>query len=179
MALTDLIRDPEVQSQFDTIMPRFERSLRAATLVESKEAPQLVGTAFDYAFRWRLECSAGEAHGGDDWVAEDSVAYLAGLRGRDHVDRAGTRYAKVELDRMWSAAGAVIAAAKVARQRWSAAPEGPPGSEVAFHAVAVAKLDPIFRSGNLSASVDHPSPQVVKEVQDEHAHEDGGPAAAS
>lgn len=132
MSITRLLTQPETRSQaraiLDPLLPAYERSLDASTLVESVSPhPNFVGIAFDYAVRMEASRLAKSVQSGN-WAAEVAVALLP-------VRSAEVKKAKAVVEEA-RAAGARWPRQNLARFR-----------EQARHAAKLAQLDQVVRPG--------------------------------
>jgi len=56
MSLTTFIQRVDARGQLDRVLPKYQRTHDVPLLVPAQTAnPELVGTAFDYAFRFEMQ----------------------------------------------------------------------------------------------------------------------------
>jgi hypothetical protein len=155
-------------------MPEYERTLRLPLLVPSRIAnPGLVGTAFDYAFRFEVQRRNPGAEQAA-WVAEAALIKLAlmarfwsevkGKKGQSS-SRPSRSIARSLLE-MVVEAKAVIAEAKAFVRRYTKARSltAKQRRVLGHHAIRLARLDVIYRAGLLEGALDVPSVDEVAEV---------------
>lgn len=83
MSLTSFVKRPRVRGALKECARGFGLEAGHALLVPPPaENAALVGTAFDYLFRFRVARAAGLRHGPDDWLASRGLAAIERVRGK-------------------------------------------------------------------------------------------------
>lgn len=167
MSLTDLITLPAVKALLDPLAPSYVRTLRRARCVEppSRDHAALVGTAFDYALRIELRRAARHAATGraittSRWIAENAAFMYA-----HHMDDPNLRGRLGRSQEV--AARRAVGAARVFEAEWLrfARVSRDGRAELAWHAVALAGLDPYYRIGARALPLQlSPAPAAVGQV---------------
>jgi hypothetical protein len=149
--------DSEFSGRFKPFRPAHRPDSKLPPLVPPRSKRYgMVGTAFDYLFRFELQRLAPHAIG-DRWIAEDAPDRIFHTKGGVSVAGPGLRLQKpddslfAQLPELAERAKTVIAAARDAVQDYGqqSAPSEDLRRSVAEHAVRLAWLDLVVRAGYL------------------------------
>ncbi len=128
MSLTQFIRIPEVRTALRTACPKPRLALRGDLVAPPRTSHfGLVGTAFDYAFRWAVERASPGRTEASRWLAETVAAHLPSRSGLGREARRAVRSARL-------GSAEYIAGGPIVR-------------ELLADALRIAHLDTIYRSG--------------------------------
>jgi hypothetical protein len=156
IGLTEWIRDKEVAQRLDAITPEYNRKIDAVRLVDSRSNPGVIGTAYDYGFRFELQRRCPHARH-DSWTAERSVELLCDFfRGR------GDRWLRQRISKKVDDARRYVRDYAKLRK-----PSARQRRGIATHALRLAPLDASARAGRFSESYLHePSADSVLELRE-------------
>lgn len=174
MSLSYFIDLPEVRGRLKALRPKFPRKLDIPPLVDRRSnRNQLIGTAFDYLLRFELHRRTPHATT-KSWVAEHAswkildtingeVLQLATPEG-PVPERLTPRKAR----KLAQQASEVLQAAKKSVLAYRRVKNDPAGRwpDLAAHAIRLAKLDLVFRSGYLDLSFPDARADDVVELVD-------------
>src|SRR5262249_34146370 len=154
MSLTSLIKTSTIREILDPLVAAILRPEREAVRHPPRSRNHsLVGTAFDYLFRFELQ-RRNPAARDQEWVAETAIA-MSGLLGpKEGTDSAAH----------WQMADAARAA--LAAHRTQAAVDSLQLAEMARHALRLANVDAVFRSGRAVAGFTEIGPSDVEDLVD-------------
>lgn len=177
MSLTEFINRPEVSDRMKPFRPDLPREIPAPLLVEPRTKNfRLVGTAFDYLIRFELQRRAPHAKT-RPWIAETSLRYLVVLslpRGKRRMVRFDNREGVdpiyyLPLDEVRKRAGAVVDNAKDAVAAYlqnEKTSKRTQLTELAAHAIRLAKLDQVFRARRLPENFEDAETEDVEDLLD-------------
>jgi hypothetical protein len=164
MSLTSFVERADVREQLAQVLPTYRRRLDVPLLVPSRTAnPALIGTAFDYAFRFELQRRNAAAKG-RLWVAEASVLLLSAPELSASFVTPGMPQGR--LTKLASEAVAVVADARKFERRFASlkAPGARHRTLLAHHALRLARLDVVRRAHVAEGALDPPTDIEVAEV---------------
>ena len=178
MSLTSFIKRPEVSDRMKPLRPKLPRKISAPLLVEPKTKNfRIVGTAFDYLLRFEIQRRASHATT-RPWVAEHALERLGNFTGnlaRKHGKRRLVPISGREgVDPRYSLppkevrkrAGAIVdnAKAAVAAYLQNQMPRRSELTELAAHAIRLAKLDQVYRTGRLPEAFEDAGTEDVEDL---------------
>ena len=170
MSLTSFVRRAEVAARLKTLLPSSDcRKVPATLKVEpGTNHYSAVGTAFDYLLRFELQRRAPHART-RTWVAENAVEYLTDC-GPDGVARVvrpeGTSAIFKDSDDIVRQARQVVEHAKLAVAAYvrKKRPRSSERSELARHALRLARLDLLFRAGVLDVGFEEADAEDAEDL---------------
>lgn len=172
MSLTSRLKDPKVRRAIDPLVPKTVGRLDVATLVPPHSKRYgLIGTAFDYALRFEIRRQADTVDA-RSWVAE-TAAHLLSPTTQEGLPP----HVALELgDTAMEALETVDAARDFVDNRYVdlTNPSASDLEQLAEHAVLLARLDEVYRSGQMA---NHEGPVPEEDITEitgllEHASVD-------
>lgn len=172
MSLTSFVNLPEVKAKLKPLRPKLPRKLNIPIKVPPRsEHYMLVGTAFDYLLRFELQRRAPHAIC-ERWVAEYAPELICRENGSTWVGRdllvnaPADQYMPPEevAERM----SAVLEKAKVSVDAYLKVKLPTPAmqAELAAHAIRLAKLDSVYREGQLEPDFEEADPEDIQDLLD-------------
>jgi hypothetical protein len=164
MSLTSFLDLPDVTAAVKPLRPKTRRMIDEPLRAEPRsDRYGIVGTAFDYLLRFELQRRAPHAVT-KTWVAEGGCALLGGGLDflRDIVDPKAYPPPPVLFERAWSIVWEAKAA--VASYVKSKSPTPTQRSDLAAHAIRLAKLDQVFRERRLDPRFEEAAREDVEDL---------------
>ncbi len=170
MSLTSFIALQDVRAKLKTLRPKFTRKLKMPISVQPRSTRyQLVGTAFDYMLRFELQRRAPYAVS-REWVAEQAPEIIwrktnSGSTGMDLFAQADPKdYMPPEL--LAKRARLLVENAKTAFAAYLKLkdPNEANRTEIAGHAIRLAKLDSVIRAFKLEPSFEEAAPEDIQDL---------------
>lgn len=155
MSVRSLIAEREVRERLDAILPPIRKPKPLLSVPPRTDHYGLVGTAFDYALRFELGRRNPHAVS-RAWVAEGAVELLPVA-----AERVGCTGKEIKLLKM-QAAGIIEAAQSFLKGYMGAIVVD--RSQLAVHAVLLAKLDNVCRACQLDPALTEANPDDVRDV---------------
>lgn len=165
LSLIRFVQRPDVAGRIKPLRPKMPRKIAATLRVGARSKRySVVGTAFDYLLRFEMQRLVPDAIT-RDWVADHAPAklWIAPVR----VPPGDPREAEdFDPDPFVARADEVLRAAKtaVSDYRKREAPTRDHQSELAAHALKLAKLDILFRANRLDPQLDEAAPEDVEDL---------------
>ena len=182
MSLTSFLDMPDVMAKVKPLRPKLARKITQPLKVEPRSNHySLVGTAFDYLLRFELQRQSPHALS-EEWIAEDVPDMLwqethtvtdkdgiilgdVGAHGFDLLKHVAPEFYMPPKE-VGERARRSVAEAKAAVAEYvkNKTPTHTAQTDLAAHAIRLAKLDPVFRAGRLDPRFDQADAEDVQDL---------------